>query len=57
MIGSSNQLKCVIGKAKSTHDELVTMLVEVEAYLSSEDPGEPLTPSHLLICRTSFNDT
>ena len=50
-------LKRVIGKAKLTHDELVTVLVEVEAtlnscpisYLSSEDLDEPLTPSHLLI--------
>ena len=49
----------MIGKATLTHDELVTMLVEVEAtlnsrpisYLSSEDLDEPLTPSHLLTGR------
>ena len=48
-----------IGKARMDYDELVTVLVEVEAtlnsrpisYLSSEDMEEPLTPSHLLMGR------
>ena len=48
-------LKKTIGKAKLTHDELLTVLTEVEAiinsrplsYVSSEDLDEPLTPSHL----------
>ena len=52
-------LKRVLGKATMTHNELVTVLVEVEAalnsrpisYLSSEDLDEPLTPSHLLTGR------
>lgn len=49
-------LKKTIGKAKLTHDELSTVLTEVEAifnsrplsYMSSEDLEEPLTPSHML---------
>eukprot|EP00731_Ephydatia_muelleri_P025283 Em0017g366a len=47
-------LRKAIGKARMDYDELVTVLVEVEAtlnsrpisYLSSEDTGKPLTPSH-----------
>ena len=49
-------LKKTIGKAKLTYDELLTVLIEVEAiinsrplsYVSSEDLDEPLTPSHML---------
>ena len=52
-------LRKVVGKARLSYDELITILVEVEAtlnsrsisYLSSEDFEEPLTPSHLLIGR------
>eukprot|EP00731_Ephydatia_muelleri_P028378 Em0020g22a len=52
-------LRKAIGKTRTDYDELVTVLVEVEAtlnsrpisYLSSEDIGEPLTPSHLLMGR------
>ena len=49
----------MIGHAKLTYDELVTVLAEVEAvvnsrpiaYVSTADLDEPLTPSHLLIGR------
>ena len=49
-------LKKTIGKAKLTYDELLTVLIEVEAiinsrplsYVSSKDLDEPLTPSHML---------
>ena len=49
-------LKKAIGRNSLTHDELLTLVVEVEAvlnsrplsYVSSEDVTEPLTPSHLL---------
>ena len=52
-------LRKVVGKARLSYDELITILVEVEAtlnsrpisYLSSEDFEELLTPSHLLIGR------
>ena len=52
-------LRKAIGKARMDYDELVTVLVEVEAtlnscpisYLPSEDMEEPLTPSHLLMGR------
>ena len=52
-------LRKAIGKARMDFDELVTVLVEVEAtlnsrpisYVSSEDMEEPLTPSHLLMGR------
>ena len=50
-------LRKVVGRARLSYDELITILVEVEAtlnsrpisYLSSEDFEEPLTPSLLLI--------
>ena len=50
-------LRKTIGRAKLTHDELLTAFTEVEvivnsrplSYLSKEDIEEPLTPSHLLI--------
>ncbi|KAL5472994.1 hypothetical protein EMCRGX_G027441 [Ephydatia muelleri] len=52
-------MKKVIGRTRWTYDELLTVLVEVEAtlnshpisYLSAEDFDEPLTPSHLLTGR------
>ena len=52
-------MRKVIGRARLTYDELLTVLVEVEAtlnsrpisYLSAEDFDEPLTPSHLLTGR------
>ena len=58
MIKSAKRcLKKAIGKNCLTHDELLTLVTEVEAvlnsrpltYVSSEDAGEPLTPSHLLV--------
>ena len=52
-------LKKQLGNARLTYEELLTVLVEVEAVLNSrplayvyaEDIEEPLTPSHLLIGR------
>ena len=52
-------LKKVIGRAKLTHEELITVVTEVEmivnsrplSYVSQEDSEEPITPSHLLIGR------
>ena len=49
-------LKKSIGKARLSYDELITVLMEIEAiincrplsYLSAEDLDEPLTPSHLM---------
>ena len=49
-------LRKTIGSARLTYDELLTSVTEVEmiinsrplTYLSSDDPEEPLTPSHLL---------
>ena len=58
MIKSAKRcLKKAIGKNCLTHDELLTLVAEVEAvlncrpltYVSSEDVEEPLTPSHLLV--------
>ena len=57
LIGSTKRcLKRVIGSARLSYDELLTVIAEVEAilnsrplsYVSSEDLDEPLTPSHLL---------
>ena len=50
-------LRKVIGTARLSYDELLTVVTEVEGvlnsrpltYLSSEDVEEPLTPSHLMI--------
>ena len=50
-------LKKVIGRNCLTYDELLTLVIKVEAvlnsrpltYISSEDVEEPLTPSHLLV--------
>ena len=58
MIKSAKRcLKKSIGKNCLTQDELLTLIIEVEAvlnsrpltYISSEDATEPLTPSHLLV--------
>ena len=57
MIKSAKRsLRKAIGRNCLTYDELLTLVVEVEAvlnsrpltYISSEDVDEPLTPSHLL---------
>ena len=50
-------LRKVIGTARLSYDELLTVITEVEAvlnsrpltYVSSEDVEEPLTPSHLML--------
>ena len=58
MIRSAKRcLKKSIGRNCLSHDELLTLVTEVEAvlnsrplsYVSSEDVEEPLTPSHLLV--------
>lgn len=58
MIKSAKRcLRKVIGRNCLTYDELLTLVVEVEAvlnsrplsYVSSEDLTEPLTPSHLML--------
>jgi len=49
-------LKKTISGARFTHEELLTVIIEVEmilncrplSFLSSDDSEEPLTPSHLL---------
>ena len=60
MVGSVKRcLKKVIGHARLTFDELLTVIVEVEGslnsrpltYLSADDFNEPLTPAHLLTGR------
>ena len=56
-------LRKVIGRAKFTHDELLTAVTEIEAilnsrplsYVSSEDIEEALTPSHLIVGRNLLN--
>ena len=56
-------LRKVTGRASLTHDELLTVVTEVESiinsrplsYLASGDLEEPLTPSHLLIGRRVLN--
>ena len=58
MIKSAKRcLRKAIGRNCLTYDELLTLVIEVEAvlnsrplgYVSSEDAEEPLTPSHLLV--------
>ena len=55
MIKSAKRcLKKAIGKNYLTHDELLTLVLEVEAILNSHpltyiSSEEPLTPSHLLV--------
>jgi hypothetical protein len=60
LIGMTKRcLKKVIGRARLTYDELLTVVTEIEAnlnsrpltYVSSEDLEEPLTPAHLLTGR------
>ena len=51
--------KKMLGHTRLSYDELLTVLVEVEMVLNSrtltvvsaEDTKEPLTPSHLIVCR------
>ena len=52
-------LKKVIGRARLTNDELLTVIVECETIINSrpltfvyiDDVEEPLTPGHLLLRR------
>ena len=52
-------LRKALGRAKLSHDELLTSLIEIEMvlnsrpliYISADDLDEPLTPSHLLVGR------
>ena len=52
-------LRKTLRNSKFNHDELHTVLVEVEGtlnsrlltYILSDDPEEPLTPSHLMYGR------
>ena len=52
-------LRKMVGQAKFSYDEMLTAIVEIEAiinsrpltFLNSDDPEEPLTPSHLLVGR------
>lgn len=62
MIKSTKRcLRKVVGRARLHHDELLTVLVEIEGvinsrpltYLFSDDLTEPLTPSHFL-CGSEF---
>ena len=64
MIRSTKRcLKKMVGKAKLTYEELLTVITEVEliinsrplTYVSSMDLEEPLTPSHLIIGRRLLN--
>ena len=57
MIKSAKRcLRKAIGREALTYDELLTLVVEVEAvlnsrplsYISTDDMEEPLTPSHLI---------
>lgn len=56
-------LKKMVGRAKLTYEELLTVLSEIEmvinsrplSYVSPDDLEEPLTPSHLLIGRRLMN--
>eukprot|EP00731_Ephydatia_muelleri_P009508 Em0005g94a len=57
LVGSVKRcLKKVVGNARLTFDELLTVIVEVEGtlnsrpltYLAADDVQEPLTPAHLL---------
>lgn len=53
---TKRRLRKTLGNSRLNYDELRTVLVEVErtldsrplTYISSDDPEEPLTPSHLM---------
>ena len=64
MVGSTKKcLRKMIGKARLSFDEMNTAIIEVEmilnsrpiSYVSTEDPEEPLTPSHLMVGRRLLN--
>ena len=52
-------LRKIVGRAKFSHDELLTVITEIEmvinsrplSYMSASDLEEPLTPSHLIVGR------
>ena len=52
-------LKKNVGRAKLSHEELLTVITEIEmiinsrplSYVTQDDLDEPITPSHLLIGR------
>ena len=58
-------LRKMVGQASLTHDDLLTVMMEIESiinsrplsyiHVSAEDTEEPLTPSHLLIGRRVLN--
>ena len=50
-------LKKIVGRARLTLDELITLITEVEgvSYVSCDDIEEPLTPAHLLCGRRLLN--
>ena len=56
-------LRKILGNASLSMDELTTVIIEIEAslnsrpltYVSDEDWGEPLTPSHLVVGRKISN--
>lgn len=56
-------MRKAVGKSSLSYDELLTLVVEIEGvvnsrpltYLSADDFGEPLTPSHLLTGRRIVN--
>ena len=56
---TKSSLKKILGVAKLTYEELLTVLTEVEGvlisrplpYVYSDEVEEPLTPSHLMIGR------
>uniref|UniRef100_A0A1X7VGN0 DUF5641 domain-containing protein n=1 Tax=Amphimedon queenslandica TaxID=400682 RepID=A0A1X7VGN0_AMPQE len=65
MIGLTKRcLRKIVGQAKFTHDELMTVITEIESKLnsspiscimSSDDLEEPLTPSYLIVGRHLLN--
>ena len=49
-------LKKIVGRATLTHEELLTVITEIEmincrplSYVTQDDLEEPITPSHLLV--------
>ena len=63
MVEGKRCLKRTVGKARMKHEELLTVLTEVEpilnsrplTYLYPDDLEEPLTPSHLISGRRLFS--